>query len=118
MTVVLVCWGMATEGVETPLGLVGQYLESFDVDTHDGQGSATWTPNIDEAMRFANVGEATRAWQTTSTVRPHREDGLLNRPLTAFNVELRVFDEDGSARLSDLRSVHPGRSSDSDGGAH
>jgi len=93
MSVVLVCHGLATESYETHEGLVGQYLESFDVEAHDGRGEAAWTDDIDKAMRFADVGEATRAWQTTSTVRPRRDDGLFNRPLTAFNVELRVVDE-------------------------
>jgi hypothetical protein len=88
--VVLVCWGLATEGMETPEGLEGTYLESFDVDAFDGQGTATWTDDIRDAMVFDGIGEATDAWRTQSTVRPKRDDGRPNRPMTAFNVEPRA----------------------------
>jgi hypothetical protein len=87
MTFVLVCHGLATEGVETPPELVGQYLQSFDVNAHDGMGTAEWTVDVNKAMRFADLVEAIETWQTRSVVRPLRADGKPNRPLTAFSVE-------------------------------
>lgn len=87
--IVLVCHGVATMGVETPPELVGQYLQSFDVDAHDGMGTAEWTADIDRAMKFDTMVEAVEVWRTQSRVRPLRGDGRPNRPLTAFSVEPR-----------------------------
>ena len=84
----------STAGIVTPHDLIGQYLQSFDVEAFDGRGTCTWTDDIGEAMRFEDIGEAVEAWRTRSKVRPVRADGEPNRPLTAFNVEPRmVFDE-------------------------
>lgn len=91
MSVVLVCQGLATTGVETPEGLIGQYLESFDVDAHDGRGTATWTNDLNEAIVFDGFMQAMEAWRTWSTVRMFRDDGQPNRPLTAFHVEPRAL---------------------------
>ena len=88
---VLVCWGMATVGVETPPELIGQYLKSFDVEAHDGRGTAEWTDDVTLAMQFADVVEAVQVWRTQSKVRPLREDGRPNRPLTAFHMEPRML---------------------------
>jgi hypothetical protein len=65
----------------------GDYLATFDVNAHGGRGEATFTPDIKRAMRFADGGEAMRAWRMRSTVRPLRDDGKPNRPLTAYTVE-------------------------------
>ena len=91
MTWVLVCHGLATAGVPSPPSLEGQYLKSFDVEAHDGRGTAEWTASLAEAMRFDDLSEAIEAWQTQSKVRPLRADGRPNRPLTAFHVEPRVL---------------------------
>jgi len=87
---VLVCWGLATAGYETPPELVGQYLQSYDVEAHDGRGTAEWTAELSKAMKWDTVTEAVEAWRTQSRRRPLREDGKPNRPLTAFSCEPRL----------------------------
>lgn len=64
------------------------YLASFDVDAHHGRGDAKFTDNPDKAMRFETPGELFAAWKTQSKVKPLREDGEPNRPLTAFHIEV------------------------------
>jgi hypothetical protein len=91
MTAVLVCWGLATQGAESPPELIGQYLQSYDVEAYDGRGTAEWTSDVNKAMKFDDVSEAVIAWRTQSKVRPLREDGRPNRPLTAFNAEPRLL---------------------------
>lgn len=87
---VLVCWGIATVGVDEE-GPVGQYLETFDVEAHDGRGFATFTDDEAKAMKFTDFSEAVETWRTQSKVRPLREDGMPNRPLTAFSMEPRCL---------------------------
>lgn len=63
-----------------------RYLASADVDAHDGRGAATWTDDPAAALHFDATDVAFLFWQQQSTVRPLRDDGLPNRPLTAFTV--------------------------------
>lgn len=64
------------------------YVQSFDVNAHDGRGEVRFVSNPQAAMRFATVAELTKAWRTQSTVRPLRaHDGKPNRPLTAMTIE-------------------------------
>jgi hypothetical protein len=65
---------------------MGTYLKSFDVDAHDGRGEAAFTDDLREAMKFSSAEDALSAWKTQSKVRPRREDGQPNRPLTAFTI--------------------------------
>jgi hypothetical protein len=87
---VLVCWGMATHGSEGD-GPIGEYLEQYDVEAHDGRGFATFTDDPAKAMRFTDLSEAVETWRMQSKVRPLREDGKANRPLTAFSMEPRCL---------------------------
>lgn len=64
------------------------FVQSFDADAHDGMGQATLTPDRHEAKTFANGREALAFWTQASTVRPTRDDGQPNRPLTAYTVEV------------------------------
>jgi hypothetical protein len=66
----------------------GAYLKSWDVDARRGRGEICTTRDLAHAYRFADAGEAFKAWKTTSTVQPLRDDGEPNRPLTAFSVEI------------------------------
>lgn len=66
----------------------GQFVQDFDPDAHDGLGMATLTPDRHEAKTFANGREALAFWTQASTVRPTRDDGQPNRPLTAYTVEV------------------------------
>jgi hypothetical protein len=66
------------------------WLKSFDVDANDGRGTFRSTSDPAEALRFSDKESAFLAWRSQSTVRPLREDGEPNRPLTAFTV---LFDD-------------------------
>ena len=62
------------------------YLASFDVDAHGGIGEFTLTENRDEALRFGGVLGLYLAWRSRSQVKPWRDDGEPNRPLTAMTI--------------------------------
>jgi hypothetical protein len=64
------------------------YLKSYDIEAHDGRGSAEWTYDRDGATQFVSLEHAARTWQTQSKIRPLRPDGKPNRPLSAFTVEV------------------------------
>lgn len=66
----------------------GQFVQDFDPDAHDGLGMATLTPDRHEAKTFASKMDAFRFWMTQSTLRPTRDDGKPNRPLTAYSIEV------------------------------
>ena len=67
-------------------------LASYDPDAHDGGGAATWTDDPDEAMHFEDAMSVLMFWRQQSKVRPLRDDGEPNRPLTTFTVEPRRLD--------------------------
>jgi hypothetical protein len=69
--------------------LIGTYLKSFDLEAHGGQGFATWTDYIRDALEFDSFFAAMEYWRQTSKVRPLRPDGRPNRPLTAFSVSIQ-----------------------------
>lgn len=52
----------------------------------NGRGADTWTYDRAKAMRFPSFEAAMEAWKTQSKVTPLRDDGKLNRPLTAYSV--------------------------------
>jgi hypothetical protein len=62
------------------------YLEDFYPEFADGRGYANWTDDPAKAMRFPSMAEALDLWRTQSRVRPLRDDGLPNRPLTAYSI--------------------------------
>jgi hypothetical protein len=68
---------------------IDAWLQSFDVDAADGRGVVTFTRDAAKARRFFDAIDAATTWKMTSTVRPVREDGRPNRPLTAFTCETR-----------------------------
>lgn len=74
---------------------INQYLVAFDPEAHRGLGVATWTPNVSEARKFPTFQEAMECWRQQSKVRPLRDDGKPNRPLTAYSVEPVPLDEHG-----------------------
>lgn len=65
---------------------VGDYLASYNPDAMDGYGMATWTPDIGRAMTFRTHAAAWDEWLRQSRVRPLRDDGAPNRPLTAYTI--------------------------------
>lgn len=77
-------YGLASGGEE-----INAWLFSFDVDAHDGMGAAQFTQYKHRAYQFPSMAAATFAWRQQSKVRPLRDDGKPNRPLTAFTIEIR-----------------------------
>lgn len=71
------------------------YVAYYDPEYHlpngeyDG-GELRTTMDPKKAMVFADVSDATALWRAHPTCPCHqyREDGELNRPLTAFHVEV------------------------------
>jgi len=73
--------------------VVGLALESYDPDAYDGRGDAAFTGDPAKAKRFPDSRAAMTEWTRQSVVRPLREDGKPNRPLTAFTVSPMPMDE-------------------------
>lgn len=65
---------------------VGCYLASYDAEANDGNGTATWTADLEEAMTFTTVEKAAACYRTVPCNRPFRPDGQPNRPLTIFSI--------------------------------
>ena len=75
------------EGSHLPLsGPV--YLKSYDIEAYNGRGSAEWTRDKNTAMQFVSFTHAVGAWNTQSKIRPLRDDGKPNKPLTSFTIEV------------------------------
>lgn len=75
-----------------------QFLKEYDPEGHDGLGHVEATPNIEEAMIFADSKAAFACYRAVPASRPIRDDGKPNRPLTAFTVtiERRTNHEQGT----------------------
>jgi hypothetical protein len=69
----------------------GAWLASYDLNAHDGFGEAKATSDPAEALRFADAGAVFAAWKEQSTVRPLRDDGKPNRPLSAFTITAKAL---------------------------
>lgn len=82
MSWVMVCRGDALGGMDDD----GKYLVSFDPDAGDGIGEVLWGDML-HARRFDDPRDVVMLWNTASTLRPVRDDGLPNKPLTAWSVE-------------------------------
>jgi hypothetical protein len=77
---------MAGTSVSSP-PVHGSFLKSYDVDAKEGFGTAEWTLDPKEALRFEDQIQAFEVWQTQSNVAPWRKhDGKPNRPLTAYTI--------------------------------
>lgn len=66
----------------------GQYLETFDHEACGGIGYATFTTNLNAAMRFKDLAAAMAFWRKIPRNKRVREDGKPNRPLTALTVTI------------------------------
>ena len=88
MTCVLQIWA----AIDPSYPLNGRYLMDFDVGAYDpydkNSGPVPTTDKIAEAKHFADLTEALTFWKTQSRIRPIREDGEPNRPLTGFSVHI------------------------------
>jgi hypothetical protein len=67
-------------------GPVGAWLVSADVDGQDGLGDIVVSKQVEYAKRFPSFSAAIEFWKEQSRVRPFRDDGMPNRPLTMLTV--------------------------------
>jgi hypothetical protein len=89
----------AIEGIEVPGMWWGQYLMTYDPEAKGGRGVATTTPDLAEAMHFDSVSQAFARYYAVPKNLSWRPDGRLNRPLTAFTIEIVKIDiVEGTAR--------------------
>jgi hypothetical protein len=110
---------VALAGLQVPADSAGRrYLETANIEAYDGRGTATWTEDPAEAIRFASQAAAIEFWRRQSSVRPLRDDGQPNRPLTAFTVSVEPieeacthfdirYDEDGSILCNECGAPVP-----------
>lgn len=101
---VLVNRGLARFRVSDPRSpaahLHGQYLKEFDPEYKFGLGKAEWTPILAEAMVFDSMIEAYEELGRSPLIKPLRDDGKPNRPLTAFHIECApLAEEERRARI-------------------
>lgn len=85
MKYIIICEGIAGSPRSIEVGL---FLQAFDPEARGGRGDVTWTPHIENALRFDTAIEAAEFWKTQSKTMPLRPDGLPNRPLTAYSVSI------------------------------
>ena len=90
MSHIIECWGFA-DGSDCPMK--GQYVETFDHDAYNGQGYGTFTEDASSAMSFNSFSDAFEFWNMVSTVKPVREDGKPNKPMTAMSVAIKTVDD-------------------------
>jgi len=63
-------------------------IRHYDPEGHSGFGDVLFTMRVDKAIKFNTAEEAYKFWLQIPKNRPVRDDGLPNRPLTAFTVEV------------------------------
>ena len=90
MTFVIRCAGLAGPvlGSSPSPAPIGQYLEAYDPEAHDGLGTAVWTDQPGAAMRFAELADVRAFVDRVPQARPTRDDGAPNRPLRAFHLAI------------------------------
>jgi hypothetical protein len=71
----------------------GDYLQWSDPDANDGFGNDWWTTDLAKAKRFATFTDAMECWKAQSSIRPFRDDGRPNRPMTAYSVTPEKIDD-------------------------
>jgi hypothetical protein len=74
----------------------GRFLSRFNPDAHRGMGQVWTVSGPREARQFDSGAQAVEFYKQTSKVKPVREDGEPNRPLTAFTVSIYDWGFDGS----------------------
>ena len=56
------------------------------------EAGATPASDKAKAIHFEDMGQAFACWKRTSSIRPFREDGQPNRPLTAYHISFETVD--------------------------
>ena len=77
-----------SEGATFACAESGKYVADYRPDLCDGRGVVATSREIAKAKFFDNQSQALAFYRTQSRTRPLRDDGGVNRPLTAFTVEL------------------------------
>ncbi len=70
-----------------------EYLRVYDPEYAKGRGRVDWTTDIDDARRYPDIGAAYKEWVRQSRLRPLRDDGLPNRPLTAYSITFETVEK-------------------------
>lgn len=73
--------------------VLGPYLEWSDPEANSGYGAEHWTGELAKAKRFPTFADAMACWKAQSKVRPFRDDGRPNRPMTAYSIEPQKIEE-------------------------
>jgi len=74
--------------VSKPSEHAGRYVSRYDPDAHGGMGQVWTVSDPKEAIQFASHAEIIEFYKQASRVKPVRDDGKPNRPLTAFTVSI------------------------------
>lgn len=85
MAVVIRILGRAIPG---PSPEAGRYVRVYDPNGGGEHGNLTLTGTRLKAKRYADKAAALEAYRAINENHPLRPDGMPNRPLTAFTVEL------------------------------
>ncbi len=62
------------------------WLKSYDPEAHNGRGAVKFTDDVNEAITFADRRAAFACYLQVPKIRPVRDDGKPNRPLTAYTI--------------------------------
>jgi hypothetical protein len=65
------------------------WVQEYDPEAYGGLGSVRVTDDPAAAVSFETGKEAIEFWRQIPASRPMRPDGGINRPLTAFSVEIK-----------------------------
>jgi hypothetical protein len=72
-----------------PFKGAGEYLVHFDPGSSNGRGSLLTTPDREQAKRYPTSADALEeVLRPAAPPHDRRPDGALNRPLTAYTVEI------------------------------
>ena len=68
------------------------YIQSYDLNYMGGRGQAMLTSDVTKAATWDTEIDVFKAWRTTSTLMPVRDDGRPNRPLTAYTISAEAVE--------------------------
>jgi hypothetical protein len=83
-------------GAPLPPDIAGSYICRYNPDT-DGEVDILCSPLLEEARLFDSPAELQEFRAQVSAVRPLREDGKPNRPLTALTLEICSYQRPGGS---------------------
>jgi hypothetical protein len=99
--VIQIEWLGGKDGPAEPSEHEGRYVSAYDPDAHYGQGEVWTVADPKDATQFETSMHAVAFFRRVSAIRPVRDDGITNRPLTAFTVVIFDWEEQESERARD-----------------